>query len=483
MRRLRFGARFVETCTMARSHASRSPQRRRRVGKARTPDQLPVLQPAAAGIDIGAEELYVALPPDRTPEPVRVFGVYTAQLVALVAWLREHRITTVAMESTGVYWIPVFQALEAAGLEVCLVNPRHTKNVRGRKTDVADCQWLQLLHSVGLLAASFRPPDAVCALRSILRHRADLVAQASRHIQHMQKSCTQMNLHLHLVLSDLSGQSGLRILDALLGGERDPQRLAALRDRRCQTPEEEIVQALQGDWRSEHLFVLRQARESYAYCQSQLRECDAEIQRHLTGFTDRADPAAAPPAPKNAPKHTRKNQIELPETDLRTELFRLYGTDITQTPGLGPSTVAALYAELGRDLKEAFQTGKRFCSWQGVCPDPQKTGGRVFRHRTRDVQHRVATLFRVAAQSLHRSDNALGRFYRRIRAKLGAPQAVTATAHKLARIFFELVTTGAAYDETIFARREAEQEAQLLKRLGKQAERFGYTLTPNPVVS
>lgn len=463
--------------------ARRSPARRRRVGKANTPDQLPVLQPHAAGIDVGAEELYVALPPGRAAESVSVFGVYTADLQALIAWLLQQQITTVAMEATGVYWIPVFQALEVAGLEVCLVNPRHTKNVRGRKTDVADCQWLQLLHAVGLLAASFRPPDAVCAMRSILRHRADLVAQASRHIQHMQKSCTQLNLHLHLVLSDISGKSGLRILDAILAGERDPHRLAALRDRRCETPEAEIVQALQGNWRSEHLFVLRQARESYRYCQSQLRECDAEIARHLTGFSDRAAPEDVPPPPPNAPRSIRKNQIDLPEGDLRTELFRLYGTEVTQVPGLGPATVAALYAELGRDLKEPFQTHQRFCSWQGLCPDPHKTGGRVVRHRTREVQHRVATLFRIAAQSLHRSDHALGRFYRRMRAKLGAPQAITATAHKLARIFFELVTTGVAYDETIFARREAEQEAQLLKRLEKQAERLGYSLTPNPVVS
>ena len=464
------------------SPSASSPSRakhRRRVGKALTPNQLPVLEPNAAGIDIGATSLYVALPPDRAPQPVQVFGVYTPDLQALVAWLRRYGITTVALESTGVYWIPVFQVLEAAGFAVCLVNPRHTKNVRGRKTDVADCQWLQLLHSCGLLHASFRPPQEICAIRTILRYRAQLVAQGSAQIQRLQKCCTQMNLHLHLVLADITGASGRRILEAILAGERDPGVLAALCDPQVKATVEEIPNALQGDWRPEHLFVLQHTYASYEYGLSQLRTCDQEIEKLLATFPDQAPPASVPPAPKNAPRGTRKNQIALPGQDLRTELFRIYGTDLTQVPGLGTATVVALYAEVGRELGEAFGTAKRFCSWQGLCPDPEKTGGRVFRHRTRDIKHRVAMLFRVAAQSLARSDSPLGRFYRHIRGRLGGPQAVTATAHKLARIFYHLVTTGEAYDESQFLAHEADQERQQLQQLRRQARRRGYTLVPD----
>ena len=458
----------------ARSH--------RRRQKAPTPQSLPVLEPNAAAIDIGATQLHVALPPDRAPEPVRVFGSFTVDLQELATWLLAHGITTVALESTGVYWIPVFQILEARGLTVCLVNARHVKNVRGRKTDVADCQWLQYLHAVGLLAPSFRPPDAVCAVRALLRHRDTLVVQGAQAIQHMQKALTQMNLQLHHVLSDLTGQSGLRILDAILAGERDPEQLADLRDRQVKAPREQVIKALQGDWRPELLFVLRQARERYRYGQEQLRECDREIERLLAAFESVAAPEDAPPPPPNAPRGTRKNQIHLPDTDLRTELFRLYGIDLTYCPGLGPATVATLFAELGRDLS-AFPTAKRFCSWLGLCPDPSKSGGRVLRDKTRDVKHRVATALRLAAQALHHSDSALGVFYRRMRAKLGAAPAITATAHKLARIFYHLVTTGTPYDESIFERLEEEHQERQLQRLRRQARKLGFTLTPTECVS
>jgi transposase len=359
------------------------------------------------------------------------------------------------------------------------VNARHVKNVRGRKTDVADCQWLQYLHAVGLLAPSFRPPDTICAVRALLRHRDGLITQASQHIQHLQKALTQMNLHLHHVLADVMGQSGLRILDAILAGERDPARLAALRDKKVKASAEQVQKALQGDWRPEHLFVLRQSLAAYRYYQTQLRECDAEIERLLAQCAGPADPTDAPPPPRNAPRgQGRKNQITLPHTDLRAELFRLYGTDVTQCPGLGTATVATLFAELGNDLQTAFPTVGRFTSWAALCPNPQKSGGKVLRHRTRAVPHRVATAFRLAAQSLHHSNTALGQYYRRMRAKLGAPQAITATAHKLARIFYHLVTTKQAYDESVFTRHETERQRRQLQHLRKQAQRLGFTLTP-----
>jgi transposase len=380
------------------------------------------------------------------------------------------------MESTGVFWIPVFQVLESCGIEVCLVNARHVKHVPGRKTDVQDCQWLQYLHSVGLLQGSFRPPDAICAVRAIMRHRANVVAEGAKHIQHMQKSLTQMNLHLHHVLSDLSGVTGLAIIDAILAGERDPKVLAALRDRRLKATAETVREALIGDYRPEHLFTLRQARQAYQFCREQLRECDAEIERHLTELPSQVDPETTPPPPPTGSQHApRKGELHLPERDLRTELYRIYGTDLTQVPGLGVSTLCALLTELGTDLAD-FGTDARFSSWLGVCPNPQVSGGKVLRKGTRQVKHRVATLFRLAAQSLHHSHTALGAFYRRMQAKLGAPAAITATAHKLARLFFHLVTTRTAYDETLFAKNEERHQQRRLERLKREAAEFGFRL-------
>jgi len=442
---------------------------------------LPVLHPDAAGIDVGARELYVAVPPDRDPEPVRCFTTFTHDLELLAAWLQACGVRSVALEATGVYWIPLFQVLEHHGFTVCLVNARHLKHVTGRKTDVLDCQWLQQLHAVGLLNPSFRPPEAVCAVRTVLRYRETLVTQGALQIQHMQKALTQMNLHLHHVLTDISGVSGLRIIEAILAGERDPEQLAQLRDPHVKADQETVVAALRGDWRAEHLFVLRQAWELYVHYQSKLRECDAEVERLLATFENQADPADTPP-PSSPPAKARKNQITLPTTDLRQELFRLYGTDLTQVPGLGPSTVAHLYSELGAELS-AFPQEGRFTSWLALCPDPRKTGGKVVRHQTRPVKHRVATLFRLAAQALHHSKSALGAYFRRMRARLGPAAAITATAHKLARIYYHLVTTKEAYDESAFARQEAQHREQQLQRLRKQAERLGFDLTPQAGVS
>lgn len=440
-----------------------------------------VLHPDAGGLDIGAETVYAALPPDRAECSVRSFSTFTLDLYDLAAWLKEHRVTTVAMESTGVFWIPVFQILERCGIEVYLVNARHVKNVPGRKTDVSDCQWLQYLHSVGLLQASFRPADVCCAIRAITRHRDQLVKAGAQHLQHMQKSLTQMNLQLHHVLSDLAGVTGLAIIDALLQGERDPAVLAGLRDRRVKATEETVRQALLGDYRGEHLFTLGLAREAYQFVRQQLQACDAEIERRLQAFVTAVDPEVTPPPPPTArPAKPRKGEIALPADDLRTELYRIYGTDLTQTPALGASTVCALLAELGTDLAKPFGNADRFVSWLGLCPNPQISGGRVLRKGTRDVKHRVATLFRVAAQSLHHSQCALGQFYRRMRSKLGPAPAITATAHKLARIFFHLVTTREAYDESLFAHQEQQYEQRRLQRLKREAAELGYTLATAP---
>jgi transposase len=461
----------------ARSSRSRAPRVPRKTNP--TP---PVLHPDAAGIDIGATHLYVALPPERSPEPVRVFETFTQDLQALAAWLQEHQITTVAMESTGVYWIPVFQILETAGIEVYLVNAQHAKNVPGRKTDVSDCQWLQYLHAVGLLRGSFRPPDEICAARTLIRHRGNLVAQAAAHVQHMQKALVQMNVRLQHVLSDLAGTSGLAILDAILAGERDPARLAKLRDPRVKATEATIAKALVGDWRAEHLFTLRQARASYRHCQTLIGECDAEIERHLAALRSQGDPAQTPsPAKPGAGRH-RPGEIRLAAADLRTELYRVLGVDVTEVPGLGTGHVAGLLFHLGTDLA-AFPSAAHFANWLGLCPNPQISGGRVLKRGTRNVKHPVATIFRLAAQVLHHSDSFLGAYYRRMRAKLGAPKAITATAHKLARIYYHLVTTKQAYDESVFAKNEAREAQRRVERLKREASALGFDLSPKGVAA
>jgi transposase len=430
------------------------------------------VHPHAAGIDVGATELYVCVPVERDPRPIRRFGTFTADLLALAAWLGEVGVTTVAMESTGVYWIPLFQILETRGFAVCLVNARHVKNVPGRKSDVQDCQWLQYLHSVGLLRGSFRPPDAVCAVRTVLRHRERLVQLAAVHTQHMQKALNQMNLQLHHVLSDLTGVTGLAILDAILAGERDPAVLAQHRDPRLKASRETLAKALVGDYRPEHLFTLRQALESFRHYQRLLAECDRQVQALLDGFPARVDPAAAP-LPRETRSHRRRSAAGLA---LRTELYRILGVDLTQVEGFATLPLA-LFAELGPTLA-AFPSSKHFASWLGLCPDNRISGGKVLAVHTRHVKHRVAQALRTAAQSLHRSHSALGAYFRRMRAKLGAPKAITATAHKLARILYHLLTTRQPYEETQVAAAEERFHRRTEARLRAHARALGYQLVP-----
>jgi transposase len=448
---------------------------RRRLHRPTRPVTMPTLHPNAAGIDIGATELYVCVPLDRDPEPIRRFGTFTEDLHALADWLRQCRVTAVAMEATGVYWIPLYQILETRGFEVCLVNARHVKHAPGRKSDVQDCQWLQYLYSVGLLRASFRPPEAVCAVRSLLRHRDSLVQLAAAHTQHMQKALTQMNLQLHHVLSDLTGVTGLAILDAIVAGEHDPQVLAQHRDGRIKASPETIAKALVGDYRPEHLFTLRQSLASYRHAQGLIAACDREVQTRLGRFASTIDPAQHPLP--SAAKSRRTARGTTPAFDLRTELYRILGTDLTQVPGLNIPSVFTLFAELGADLS-AFPAGARFASWLGLCPDNRISGGKILSVQTRHVKHRVAQALRLAAQSLSRSPSVLGCFFRRMRAKLGAPKAITATAHKLARIIYHLLTTHEPYDETRLAAAEADHQRRTESRLRAQARVLGFQLVP-----
>lgn len=443
--------------------------------KVTAPSPLPKLHLHAAGIDLGAREIYVAVPPGSCARPVRSFPTFTEDLHALRDWLLECGVTTVAMESTGVYWIPLFQILECAGLEVVLVNARHCKNLPGRKTDVQDCQWLQYLHSVGLLRGSFRPADQVCAVRSILRHRDNLVQGASRCVNHMHKALTQMNIQLQHVISDLTGVTGLAILDAILAGERDAQKLAALKDRRIKASRDTLAKSLRGDWRAEHLFTLRQSYELWQKHQQLITACDEQIATLLQAFDTRTEKDAVLAPSKTSHKKPQKNE---PQFITREECFRVVGVDLTGVPGFQTPTVLLLVGELGPTFADKFATAKHFGSWLGLCPDNRITGGKIYSVKTRDVKSRVATALRLAAQSLHRAENYFGDLYRRWRARLGAPKAITAMAHKLARVLWHMLKYKVAFDAKVFEKEEAKMKRKKLARLQNLAASMNYQLTP-----
>jgi transposase len=450
--------------------------RKKKKSKNNTP-ALPVLNPNAAGLDIGATEIYVAVPADRDSEPVRCFATFTQDLEALADWLEQCHIRTVAMESTGVYWIPIMQILEDRGLQVYLVNARYAKNVPGRRTDVSDCQWLQYLHSVGLLKASFRPAQEVCAIRSIVRHRTNLVELATCHVQHMQKALDQMNLQLHHVISDVTGTTGLAIIDAILAGERDPAKLAGLRDSRIRATEEVIVKSLVGDYRPEHLFTLKQSLALYRIYETQISECESAIQQFMKSLDATTNAPPHPLAP--AKDSVKKCKVMSPAKALclREEAYRILGVDLTTVPGIGVLHIQAVIAEVGPDLSK-FRSPAAFASWLGLCPDNDISGGKVLWTGTRKVKNRFAAALRMAAQSLQSSRSALGEFYRRMRSRLGAPKAITATAHKLARIIYHLLLTREPYDESVFARIETEYQKRTENRLKAQARALGYQLVP-----
>jgi transposase len=379
------------------------------------------------------------------------------------------------MESTGVYWIPLYELLEQRGFEVLLVDPRRIKNVPGRKTDVVDCQWLQQLHTFGLLSGAFRPVEEVAVLRSYLRHRAMLVEYAAHHIQHIQKALQQMNIKLEKVLSDVTGMTGMAILDAILSGERDPVKLATLRDRRCKNDEETITKALQGNWREEHLFALRQALTLYRAYHQQMLACDAQIERQLGAMTDRSGGTKLPHQPR-----THKAHRNTPTLDLRNGIHRVTGVDLTRIDGIDGHTALKLIGEIGTDMS-CWKTVKHFTSWLGLCPGNKRSGGRDISGRTKPCANRAAAALRLAANGLHRSQSALGGFLRRMKARLGAPKAITATAHKLARMVYFAMRNGWDYIDKGTQWYEQQFRDRQLKSLRTKALQFGYLVVPmNP---
>lgn len=410
----------------------------------------------AAGIDVGAERHFVAVPEGRD---VREFGAFTADLHALAQWLTACGIHTVAMESTGIYWIPLFELLSEHGFDVKLVDPRQLKQVPGRKTDVLDCQWLQQLHTFGLLAAAFRPEDAIGVLRSYLRQRPMLVTYASHHIQHMQKVLEQMNVKLTEVVSDITGVTGMAIVRAILAGQRDPQVVATLRDRRCQHDAATIARALEGTWREEHLFALRQAVELGEFYQTQIAACDRTIEACLGRFDGKA---GGPPLAAE-PRQRKRRRTEL-AFDARAHLHRLTGVDLTRIDGLDMSR---------------WPTEKHFASWLSLSPGNKVSRGKKLSGRTKPSPNRVAATLRLAASTLNHSHSALGAYFRRLKARLGAPQAITETAHKLARLIYNMVKFGTEYVDQGQDSYEHRYQQRVLSNLTRRAKELGYCLIKN----
>ena len=445
--------------------------------KRRTLEGFPEINPNAAGIDVGNAQHYVAVPPGLDPEPVRSFGCFTADLHALADWLHRCKIKTVAMESTGVYWVALHEILESRGFEVCLVNARQAKNLPGRKTDVKDCQWLQQLHAYGLLTRSFRPQSEIITLRRYLRHRETLVQEAGTCIQRMQKALTEMNVQLANVISDISGMTGLRILHAIVDGERDPRRLAKLRDRRIKASEEEVASGLYGNWRDELIFILGEDLALYGVYQDKIRRCDERIEQHLKTMSAKVDVTAAPVPAARKGKRPHGNA---PAFDLRSELYRVTGTDLTQIDGIDVTTAQTVLAETGPDMT-AWRTEKHFVSWLGLCPDHRISGGKVLKRGTRKVVSRAATAFRMAASTLRRSQSALGAKYRRLQSRLGPAKAITAMAHHLARLFYRMIKYGSHYVDHGMAAYEERFREQQLKWLARKAAELKLYLSPVPV--
>jgi len=418
---------------------------------------LPVIHPNAAGIDVGAKEHVVAVPCDRDPQPVRTFQAFTPELHELARWLKRCRIETIALESTGIYWISLYEVLEQYGFEIRVVNARHVKHVPGRtKTDVLDCQWIQKLHSFGLLNGSFRPDQQIRKLRTYMRLRDNLVVSRTEAVHHMQKALFEMNVQLSNVLSDIVGETGLHIVEAIIAGERDPKQLAALCSSRIKAPRETVAKSLHGNWDQALLFALKVALDSYRFNQTKIQECDGSIEHHLAQFESRAQLANSP-------------------QNLAAQLHRVCGVDLTKIPGIKEQAAQIIISEVGLDMAK-WNTEKQFSSFLGLSPDNSITGGKVLRRSTRKVYNRAADALRLCAQSLTRSKSALGAKYRRLKAKLGAPKAVVAMAHQLARLVYRMLRYGQSYVEKGIHQYELKFRLQRIKWLRREARSFNLQL-------
>lgn len=430
---------------------------------------LEVTNPDAAGIDVGGSVHYVAVREDVADQAVREFGCVTGQLQQMIEWLRECGVKVVAMESTGVYWIPVYEMLERAGFEVLLVNARHVKGLPGRKSDVQDCQWLQQLLMYGLLKGAFRPSDAICGWRSLCRQRARRIKEQARYVQHMQKALVQMNIQLGTVISDVAGATGQKIVRAIVRGERDPQELAAYRDCRIKASAEEIAASLLGNWRDEHLFELKQALQAYDFCGQLLAECDQEIERVMRGLAEhegQLDKGARRSKNRNAPKF-----------DVRQRLYEICGVDLTRIDGVDASTALVVISEIGADMSR-FKTVKHFTSWLGLCPGTKISGGKELGSATKRSANRARQALKLAAAALRSSKSSLGAYYRRMCARMDKGKAVTAAAHKLARLIYTMLTKGQDYVDQGQQYYEERYRDRVLRQMTRRAGELGFRLVP-----
>ena len=453
-------------------------QRRDIVRKIQSADlSLEVVHPDAAGVDIGNESHYVAVPPNRDSQAVRRFGCTTAELKAMAHWLKQCRIQTIAMQSTGVYWIAVYDVLEAAGLDVYLVNARDTKNLPGRKSDVQESQWLMKLHTYGLLRNSFRPSQEIRTMRTYWRQRNDLVQAAASHIQRMQKVLTQMNIQLANVLSDISGVTGQAIIKAILAGQRDAHKLAELRDPRVRASEEQIAQYLEGNWQEDLLFVLKQEQQGYEFCQQQMAACDRQLQQYLQQREDRSRGASLPEEMRKG--RLQKKKGNKPQFDLRAELFRMTGTDLTQIDGLDVMTATTILSEAGWDMSK-WEDEDHFVSWLRLCPDNRISGDKVIGKGRLPTNNRASITLRMAASTLRMSNTYLGAQFRRFRTKLGSPIAIKAMAAKLARLVYRMLRYGMKYVDQGAQFYDAQHRKLQVTQLKWKAAKLGFRVVEAP---
>lgn len=436
------------------------------------PQHLEHINRWAAGIDVGASSLFVAVPEGCDEKAVREFSSFTTGLEALAAWLKQCGIKTVAMESTGVYWIAVYELLEEKGFEVKLVDARQVKNVSGRKTDVLDCQWIQQLHTYGLLNSAFRPTEEICALRAYVRQRTLLIQLVTMHIQHMQKALTQMNLQLHHVIADITGKTGMKIIRAIVAGERNAKTLADYREPGCKNSVAIIEQALTGHYRAEHLFALQQALELYDVYQAKITICDQEIEKKLAEFKPHSDPLAQLPKAQISRKPISKNA---PAFDVGKQLYRLTGVNLLEVPGINSLTALYLIGEIGLDMT-CWKGAKQFASWLGLCPGNKVSGGKRMSGKSKPCANRAAATLRIAASTLYRSPTALGAYLRRLKSRLGPAKAITATAHKIAKIIYTMLRNGVSYKEAGQDYYEQQYRDRVVRNLKRKAEELGFSL-------
>jgi transposase len=453
-----------------RSHKRKSKRRKNSL-----PPGLEKVNLNAAGIDVASGMHAVAVPAGSSPdgEDVKEFEAFTRDLYAIASWMKECGVTTVAMESTGVYWIPLYEILESLDFDVNLVDPRQLKRAPGRKTDILDCQWIQQLHTFGLLSGAFRPDEQICTLRGYVRQRAMLVEYASHHVQHMHKALEQMNIKLKRVITEVTGTTGMRIIRSILAGERDPKKLAAMRHGRCKNDQDTIAKSLEGTWRQEHLFALRQAVDLYDSFQEMIKQCDKAIEEYFATL-ECADPRHEPC--KRTGTTRRRNE---PHFDAQGVLHQFAGVDLTRIEAIDGNTALKIISEIGTDVS-AWPSVKHFSSWLCLCPGNNKSGGRQRSGRTTPSANRVASALRLAARSQWNSNSAMGAFLRRLAARTGMPKAITATAHKIARMVYFMLKYGTEYVVKSQEEYERQHKERQLKNLKRRARELGFDLAQRP---